>query len=550
MGPLHLVQSSVAPGISLANKSLLLFGFAVVVILSVALAVPWARMQGLVEDWQRESMRQLYQAWLSDQIKLGIVDESGQVPPPYGSMFETDPVRMNLASVDAVESMVIENQFVRRAMRHFDEFPDRLEYFERSEYEGEDVWHYARAVRASELRRITDRRLVEFTPEAVDPAVADPIRAVFLIDRRSEFASSQSMVTTIFIVAAWLFGSLLAILVFYFILTKLIFSPVRRLREIAEKVEAGDTTIRANIRTGDEFEQLSSAFNSMLERFSQSQKQLRSMNETLDLRLTELAEANLALYESNRLKGEFLASVSHELKTPLNLIVGFSELLEEIVQGESNPDPKRIRYIMNIRTSAKSLQEMISDLLEMARIEAGRVDLSIEKTNVEDLISGLQRLLQADADRRGIQLRTSFGQNLPAVETDAGRLQQILYNFLSNALKFTPQGGTVTIGAERVARPGSSPAVRMGVKDTGEGVPTDMHEVIFEKFRQVDASHTRKHQGVGLGLAICRELSGLLGGRVWVESNPGCGATFFVEIPVSFETPKPQPLMAAASDAR
>jgi len=540
----------VAPGISLANKSLLLFGFAVVVILSVALAVPWARMQGLVEDWQRESMRQLYQAWLSDQIKLGIVDESGQVPPPYGSMFETDPVRMNLASVDAVESMVIENQFVRRAMRHFDEFPDRLEYFERSEYEGEDVWHYARAVRASELRRITDRRLVEFTPEAVDPAVADPIRAVFLIDRRSEFASSQSMVTTIFIVAAWLFGSLLAILVFYFILTKLIFSPVRRLREIAEKVEAGDTTIRANIRTGDEFEQLSSAFNSMLERFSQSQKQLRSMNETLDLRLTELAEANLALYESNRLKGEFLASVSHELKTPLNLIVGFSELLEEIVQGESNPDPKRIRYIMNIRTSAKSLQEMISDLLEMARIEAGRVDLSIEKTNVEDLISGLQRLLQADADRRGIQLRTSFGQNLPAVETDAGRLQQILYNFLSNALKFTPQGGTVTIGAERVARPGSSPAVRMGVKDTGEGVPTDMHEVIFEKFRQVDASHTRKHQGVGLGLAICRELSGLLGGRVWVESNPGCGATFFVEIPVSFETPKPQPLMAAASDAR
>ena len=295
-----------APGISLANKSLLLFGFAVVVILGFALAVPWVRMQGLIEDWQRESMRQLYQAWLSDQIKLGVVDESGEVPPPYGSMFETDPVRMNLASVDAIEAMVIENRFVRRAMQYFDDFPDRNEFFEKSVFEGEEVWHFARAVRASDLRRIADRRLIEFTPEAIDPAVADPIRAIFLIDRRSEFASSQSMVTTIYIVAAWLFGSLLAILVFYFILTKLIFLPVRRLRETAEKVEAGDTTIRAAIRTGDELEQLSSAFNSMLERFCATQKQLRSMNETLDLRLTELAEANFALYESNRLKGEFL----------------------------------------------------------------------------------------------------------------------------------------------------------------------------------------------------------------------------------------------------
>ena len=187
---------------------------------------------------------------------------------------------------------------------------------------------------------------------------------------------------------------------------------------------------------------------------------------------------------------------------------------------------------------------MITDLLEMAKIEAGRIELSIEKTNIEDLVAGLQCLVQAEADRRGIVLRIECGDHLPVVETDAGKLQQILYNYLSNALKFTPEGGSVSIAAERVVQRGETTALRMSVRDTGPGVPLDMQEVIFEKFRQVDASHTRTHQGVGLGLAICRELATMLGGRVWVESEPRQGAAFFVELPITFERARPQPLIA------
>ncbi|MHC4143023.1 MAG: sensor histidine kinase, partial [Planctomycetota bacterium] len=139
--------------------------------------------------------------------------------------------------------------------------------------------------------------------------------------------------------------------------------------------------------------------------------------------------------------------------------------------------------------------------------------------------------------------KTQVGRNLPMIETDPGKLQQILYNFLSNALKFTPPGGTVTITADRLARQGKSPVVRLGVSDSGPGIPYDMQDAIFEKFRQVDAGHTRKHPGTGLGLAICRELADLLGASVSLVSEPGRGATFFVDVPLTHQPEEPQPLM-------
>src|SRR6185436_17974551 len=160
----------------------------------------------------------------------------------------------------------------------------------------------------------------------------------------------QLLTSRVFIIAAGIAGSLMAGLVFYFILTKLILSPVRRLRHTTEKVQAGDLRMRSQIKTGDEFEQLSEAFNSMLERLEQGQAQLKSMNESLDLKLTELSEANVGLYESNRFKSEFLANVSHELRTPLNSIIGFAELLEEIARSDNDANPKRVRYISNILT--------------------------------------------------------------------------------------------------------------------------------------------------------------------------------------------------------
>ena len=240
------------------------------------------------------------------------------------------------------------------------------------------------------------------------------------------------------------------------------------------------------------------------------------------------------IFESIRLKSEFLANVSHELRTPLNSIVGFAELLEELARNDTTADPKRLRYIGNILTSGRSLLEMINELLQMAKLEAGRIDLSIGPTDVADLLEGLQAIMRPQASGKRIAIETSVEDGLPSIETDPGKLQQILYNFLSNAIKFSPVDTRVRVHAERMVRQERSVGVRIWVIDQGPGIPEDMQDTVFEKFRQVDASHTREHSGTGLGLAICKELADRLGGSVGLKSAPGRGAHFFVELPLLF----------------
>jgi signal transduction histidine kinase len=319
---------------------------------------------------------------------------------------------------------------------------------------------------------------------------------------------------------------------------------VRKLRRTVDNVESGDLRIRSDIQTGDEFEELAGAFNTMLDRVDEGRQQLQAINDTLDLKVDELAEANIGLYESNRLKSEFLANVSHELRTPLNSIIGFTELLEELAKSEAEADPKRRRYLGNILSSGRSLLEMINELLDMAKIEAGRMEVSIESISVVDLIEGLVRVMRPQAEAAGITLETELGARVPMIESDPGKLQQILFNFLSNAIKFTPENGAITISADRVTRSDQRLGVRLAVADTGPGIPEDMQDIIFEKFRQIDASHTRKHTGTGLGLAICRELAQMLGAAVSFVSDPERGSTFYVDLPVAYEPDAPQPLMA------
>jgi two-component system, NarL family, sensor histidine kinase BarA len=230
----------------------------------------------------------------------------------------------------------------------------------------------------------------------------------------------------------------------------------------------------------------------------------------------------------------------------LNSILGFAGELDELARNDANADPKRIRYIKHILTSGRSLLEMINELLQMAKIEAGRMEVSIEPTSVSDLIEGLIAIMRPQAEAKQIELRTQAARNLPTVETDPGKLQQILYNFLSNAIKFTPSRGTVTVTADRITRQDKSPGLRIAVSDTGPGIPYDQQETIFEKFRQLDAGHTRQHSGTGLGLAICRELGDLLGATVSLVSEPGRGATFHVDLPLTYQADDSQPLMSYA----
>jgi len=379
-------------------------------------------------------------------------------------------------------------------------------------------------------------RPVAGTSPATQPAIAQnsPV-GIVIVDMPSQIESNQLLLNRVFMLTAGLLAGTLAIIVFYLITTRLILQPVRVLQETAEKVSEGDLNIRSDISTGDEFQQLSETFNTMLSNLKNSADQLRAVNKSLDLKLGQLAESNVALYESNRLKNEFLANVSHELRTPLNSILGFADLLKDTTAV--NADAKSTRYLQNILASGRHLLELINDLLDLAKIEAGRMDVRPASISIGDLFEGLISVLKPLSETKNLTIIPTISTDVPIIETDPSKLQQVLYNFLSNAIKFSPPGGRIDLAAERVDE-----GVRIAVTDRGPGIPPDKQSVIFEKFRQLDASVTRQHSGTGLGLAISKELTTLLGGAIGVNSLPGAGSTFWVMLPIS--------VSAADQDAR
>jgi len=322
---------------------------------------------------------------------------------------------MDVAAIDSSD-----DPFALLALKVFTDNPEQNDLLERTTSEsgnGLDV-RYAR-------------------PERTDGKVT----SITFVDWTGDYGAGQLLTSRVFIIASGITAGFVAILVFHLILTKLILSPVRELRETTELVEQGQIDARSEIITGDDFEQLSNAFNRMLDELARSQFRLTSMNENLDFKVNELAEANIGLHESNRLKSEFLANISHELKTPLNSIIGFAELLEELAQESGDPDDKQLRYLANIVGSGRSLLEMINELLQMAKIEAGRVEVAVEPTSISDLLEGLQAIMRPQAEAKSIDLSMRIPPGLPAVETDAGKLQQILFNFLSNAIRFSEHEG-------------------------------------------------------------------------------------------------------------
>jgi len=244
----------------------------------------------------------------------------------------------------------------------------------------------------------------------------------------------------------------------------------------------------------------------------------------------ELSNSNAEF--ANKLKSEFLANMSHEFRTPLNAILGFAELLREKPAADVE---KSRRWAENIISSGRSLLNMINDLLDLAKAEAGKMELRVEKTSIPQLLEGLTAFFSPLTEQKMIKVRLQMADNLPLIQTDAGKLQQILYNLLSNAIKFTPEQGRIAIKAEMP----DDLMVRISVTDTGPGISEEDQVRIFDKFRQLDGSLTRKEPGTGLGLAICRQLSELLAATVGVESTLGEGSTFYLDLPVNLR-PEPQ----------
>ena len=231
------------------------------------------------------------------------------------------------------------------------------------------------------------------------------------------------------------------------------------------------------------------------------------------------------LAEANRQKSAFMAAMSHELRTPMNAIIGFSEVLETQVFGELND--RQLDYVHDVVTSGRHLLSLINDILDLSKIEAGRMELTIDDVDVASLVDHAVGFVRAQAAAAGISLTIELDPEVGEVQADHQKLLQALVNLLSNAVKFTPDGGRVTIAATR-----SRERVAIAVTDTGPGIPPADRERIFEEFAQGRAAVDGRQPGTGLGLALARRYTELHEGSLSVVSEPGSGSTFRLEVPV------------------
>jgi len=269
---------------------------------------------------------------------------------------------------------------------------------------------------------------------------------------------------------------------------------------------------------------------------------LRQLNEQLEDRIKratlELEQRNrqlewqsAELEKASRLKSEFLAAMSHELRTPLNVIIGYSSLMRERIYGELTD--AQDETLQKVHATSQHLLALINDVLDLSKIEAGKMPLHIEEVDLTDVIGELSETVMPMVRKRQLDYRTEFAERLPRLYTDRTKLKQILLNLLSNAIKFTSQG-TIMV---RAVQPNGTDRVRLVVEDTGIGIKPEYLDVIFEDFRQLDQSKTREYGGTGLGLSITKNLLALLGGTITVESTFGIGSRFTVDLPIKTEAP-------------
>jgi len=298
-----------------------------------------------------------------------------------------------------------------------------------------------------------------------------------------------------------------------FMLRRSVLRPLSRLTRAAARVGAGDYSTRVEVDSPDnEIGAVSIAFNNMAGEVEQNTERLK--------------EANRELEEVSRLKSEFLTNMSHELRTPLNVIIGFSEVLKDTPAAEL-AEADRIEFCENIVSSGYHLLELINDVLDLAKVEAGQMQITPEEfyvgTALKDVISTMQPL----AAKKNLNVGLDVSQRLTSIFADLGKFKQIMYNLVGNAIKFTPDGGSVTVTASIKGE-----MARFEVADTGIGVREEDRERIFSEFQQVDGSTSRHFEGTGLGLALTRKFVEMQRGRIWLESEVGSGSIFYFTLPL------------------
>ena len=249
----------------------------------------------------------------------------------------------------------------------------------------------------------------------------------------------------------------------------------------------------------------------------------------------ELKQINEQLQEASESKSAFLANMSHELRTPLNAIIGFSEVLKDLAFGELNQ--KQLKYVGNIYSSGKHLLSLINDILDLSKIESGKLELQIEEFSVPETIEGIIATVKGLASKKGITLDLQAKQDLSYMTADHKKFKQILYNLLSNAIKFTPAGGKVSLTTNDSTADSkiSENFIHFTVADSGIGIAPENHAQVFAAFEQIDDSYSRQQEGTGLGLALTKKLVEMHGGKIWFESEVGKGTAFHFALPCNFE---------------
>jgi signal transduction histidine kinase len=310
--------------------------------------------------------------------------------------------------------------------------------------------------------------------------------------------------------------------------------PIARIESGARRIGEGALDERIELNTGDELQSLAEEFNRMAGQLEDLYADLerRVEDRTRDLSaalrqnatlLRELERKSRDLEAASQHKSEFLATMSHELRTPLNAIIGFSEVLRERMFGELND--RQAEYLEDIHVSGRHLLTLIDDILDLAKVESGRMELELDDVDVGECLETGFMMVRGRAKRRGVRLEMDVEPGLDQVPADGRKLKQVVFNLLANAVRFTPEGGLVEASARRVEG-----ELRIAVRDSGPGIAAEDQERIFETFQQAGNGGAR--EGSGLGLALSRAFAELHGGRLWVESRLGEGSTFVLALPL------------------